>query len=181
MNVRLATDLRGRRQAAGWSLDDLAARSGVSRATLARIETGGTSPTAEALNRICAAHGTSLSRFLADVEQPAEALQRRADQAVWTDPATGFQRRLASPPAPGFAAELLECALPAGADIQYDRPPRPGLEHHLLLLAGALQVTIEGAAYELATGDALRWRLYGTSRFAALGAEPARYVLALAG
>src|SRR6185312_15000769 len=51
--------------------------------------------------------------------------------------------------------------------IDYEAPPQPGLEHHILLLEGRLAVTIEGRPHGLEPGDALRYRLYGASRFAA--------------
>jgi len=63
--------------------------------------------------------------------------------------------------------------------IDYPLPPRPGLEHHLYLLEGALELTIEGNVHRLSPGDCLRYKLFGASRFRALGRRAARYVLAL--
>ena len=179
LSRRLAAALKGMRQDLSWSLDALAARCGVSRATLARIENAQVSPTAETLNRICNVYGVTLSRLLAGVERPDSALVRAGDQVVWTDPASGFQRRVVSPPSDGLAAEMIEGWLRAGATIAYDRPPVPGQEHHLHLLEGALEVEVEARAYRLSPGDTLRWRLHGASRFHAPGPTAARYVLAV--
>lgn len=167
------------RNAKGLSLDALAAATGVSRATLARIESGQVSPTAQALNAVAGAYDVALSQLLTGLEGPAEAKIAAAEQSIWVDPRSGFERRNLSPPAEGFTAEMIEGRLPAGAAVAYDRPPKDGLEHHLYLLAGALRVDIEGAEYRLNAGDALRWRLYGPSRFESVGSEDARYVLAL--
>jgi transcriptional regulator with XRE-family HTH domain len=176
---RLAQRLAELRTGRGWSLDELAARSGVSRPSLSRLERGEVSPTAQVLGRLAAAFGITMSRLLAEVEGQGAALVRAADQAVWSDPETGFRRRGVSPPAAGLAAELIEGELPAGAEIRYEASPRPGLEHHLYLLAGGLELEVEGCAHRLSPGDCLRWRLYGPSRFLSLGPGPARYVLAL--
>ena len=58
-------------------------------------------------------------------------------------------------------------------------PPRLGLEHHLYLQAGALELTIEGQVHRLSAGDCLRYKLMGASSFLAAGRRPARYILVL--
>jgi transcriptional regulator with XRE-family HTH domain len=179
IDARLARRLEDLRRAQGWSLDDLAARSGVSRASLSRLEHGEVSPTAAVLGRLCAAFGVTMSNLLAQVEGQAAAFVPRAAQPEWTDPATGFRRRSVSPPAAGLAAELLEGRLPVGAQIAYPGPPRAGLEHHLYLLEGDLEVSVEGVTHRLAAGDALRYRLFGASAFHAPGPGAARYLLAI--
>jgi transcriptional regulator with XRE-family HTH domain len=178
-DIRLAERLRALRRARGWSLDELSALSGVSRASLSRIENGEVSPTASVLGRLAGAHRTTVSRLLADIEGDAPALVRRSEQREWVDPATGFRRRLVSPPAVGFDCELLSCELPVGARIDYPLPPRLGLEHHLFLMDGALELTVEGTVHRLHAGDCLRFKLMGPSRFVANGQRPARYILVL--
>ena len=178
-DTRLAERLRTLRQARRWSLDELSTLSGVSRASLSRIENGEVSPTASVLGRLAGAHRTTVSRLLADIEGDAPALVRRAEQPEWVDPATGFRRRSISPPSLDFDCELLCCELPPGAAIDYPLPPRLGLEHHLYLSDGALELTIEGAVHRLRAGDCLRYKLMGASRFVATGPRPARYILVL--
>jgi mannose-6-phosphate isomerase-like protein (cupin superfamily) len=53
----------------------------------------------------------------------------------------------------------------------------PGLEHHLWVLDGSLELVVGGATHELRTGDCLRYRLWDRSRFHNPGNEPVRYVL----
>ena len=178
-DMRLAERLRALRRARSWSLDELSALSGVSRASLSRIENGEVSPTASVLGRLAGAHRTTVSRLLADIEGEAPALVRRSEQREWVDPATGFRRRLVSPPAVDFDCELLSCELPAGARIDYPLPPRLGLEHHLFLMEGALELTIEDTLHRLHAGDCLRFKLMGPSRFFATGPGAARYILVL--
>jgi transcriptional regulator with XRE-family HTH domain len=178
-DMRLAERLRALRRARSWSLDELSALSGVSRASLSRIENGEVSPTASVLGRLAGAYRTTVSRLLADIEGERPALVRRAEQPEWVDPATGFRRRSVSPPSLGFDCELLCCELPAGARIDYPLPPRLGLEHHLYLIDGALELTLEGAVHRLRAGDCLRYKLMGASRFVATGQRAAHYVLVL--
>jgi transcriptional regulator with XRE-family HTH domain len=178
-DMRLAERLRALRRARSWSLDELSALSGVSRASLSRIENGEVSPTASVLGRLAGAHRTTVSRLLADIEGDAPALVRQSEQPEWVDPATGFRRRSVSPPSLSFDCELLSCELPAGARIDYPLPPRLGLEHHLYLMDGALELAIEGVVHRLHAGDCLRYKLMGPSSFAATGRRAARYILVL--
>jgi len=178
-DLGLARRLRALRLERQWTLDDLAALSAVSRASLSRIENCEVSATAAVLGRLAAAFGLTMSRLLAEVERDQPALIPPERQPVWVDPETKFRRRSLSPPAPDFECELLLCELPAGAAIAYPSPPRVGLEHHLYLEDGALELTIEGEVHRLKPGDCLRYRLRGASAFASTGERPARYVLAI--
>lgn len=176
---RLAARLAALRAERGWSLDELAERAGVSRATLSRLERGESSPTAAVLGRLSAAYGWTLSRLLAAAEGgDAAPLLRRAAQEVWTDGETGFRRRSVSPPAPGMAAELVEAELPPNAAIAYPGPAARGMEQHIVLLAGGLEFSHAEDSWRLAPGDCLRLRLFGPTRLAA-GRSGARYLLAV--
>jgi transcriptional regulator with XRE-family HTH domain len=177
VETRLAARLAALRAERGWTLDHLAEASGIPRTTLSRLERGETSPTAALLGRLCTAYGRTMSRLIAEVEAEPVACLRAADQPLWTDPETGFRRRSVSPPAAGFDAELVEATLPAGAAIHYAAPGVQGLEQHIWMLAGTLQLTIEGSVHTLGTGDCLRFRLFGPTRFVAPGPGPARYAL----
>jgi transcriptional regulator with XRE-family HTH domain len=179
-DLRLAMRLAGLRQENGWSLDALAERSGISRATLSRIERGDTSPTAALLGCLCAAYGRTMSRLLAEIETDPPSLLRRDEQMLWVDPETGFRRRTVfSPPASGYRGELLSGELPVGAVIAYDAPPVSGMEQHVWMLSGLLDLTVDGTSYRLGSGDTLRYRLFGPSGFCCPGPDPARYVIAI--
>lgn len=176
---QIAQRLRALRNERGWSLDDLAKRSGVSRATLSRLENAEVSATATALGKLCAAYGMPMSRLMRMVEESFRPLIRRDEQPVWSDPETGFMRRSVSPPSQTLAGEVLDCTLPAGTCISYDMPSRPGLEHHLVMQEGQLRFTIDGAVHLLGPGDCLRYQLHGRTVFEARGDTAARYLLFL--
>lgn len=176
---RMAGRLKAIRIERGWSLDELSARCGISRATLSRLENAEVSPTASVLGKLCASYGLPVSRLMAEVEADFDPLVRHGEQAVWQDPESGFIRRSVSPPAQSLGAELLDCVIPAGKRIEYARPPSPGLEHHLYMLDGRLTMTIEDRQYELEAGDCLRYQLRGPSAFETRTDSSARYVLAI--
>lgn len=179
VDSRLAARLAALRAEHGWSLGELAERSGISRSTLSRAERAEISPTAAQLNRLCQAYGRTMSRLLSEVESEPAPLLRAAEQPVWEDRASGFVRRSVSPPHPGLRGELVEGRLAAGADIAYDRPPVPGLEQHIWVLEGALDVTAQDVGHRLGAGDCLRLRVWGPTRFRCAGDTEARYVLAV--
>lgn len=174
---RLALRLRDLRVERGWTLDEMATRSGVSRATLSRLEKAEVSPTAKVLGQLCAAYGLTLSRLMHMVEAAFAPVVPREAQPVWHDIQTGFHRRSVSPPAQSLAGEVLEGTLDPGTRIAYERPPRPGLEHHLVLLDGALTVTVGEQTHDLQPGDCLRYQLSGPSVFATPQHSGARYLI----
>jgi transcriptional regulator with XRE-family HTH domain len=174
---RIAQRIRSLRTERQWPLEELAARSGVSRATLSRIENNEVSPTAAVLNRICGTFGLTLSRLMVLVEEGFAPYLPVDGQVTWADPDTGYQRRAVSPPAPGLSGEVIECRLKPATRLAYDRPPRPGLEHHLVLLEGALTITVDGIRHRLSPGDCLRYRLHGESLFETPANSGARYLL----
>ncbi|MDF1855173.1 XRE family transcriptional regulator [Pseudooceanicola sp.] len=173
---RLAARLRSLRLERGLTLDALAGESGVSRGSLSRIETAETSPTAEVLGRLAAVYGLSTSRLMRLAEVDPAPLIRRADQEVWQDQVTGFTRRTVSPPAETLAGHVIESRLRPDAMVRYDRVPVPGMEHHLLLTEGALQLEVADTTHALGPGDCLRYRLDGPTSFHA-GDSGATYLL----
>jgi transcriptional regulator with XRE-family HTH domain len=176
---RIAARLGQLRTDRGWSLEALAERSGVSRATLSRLERGELSPTASMLGRLCSTFGWTLSRLMAEAETRAATLVPATQQTVWTDPETGYRRRAVSPPGPGLRGELVEVRIPAGATVAFDAAPVANLEHHLWLLEGALTLDVGGSTFRLAAGDTIRYLLNGPSRFTAIGRREARYVIGM--
>ena len=176
---QIARRLAGLRAERGWSLERLANRTGISRATLSRLERCELSPTAGMLTTLCRQYGWTLSRLMAEAENGPPSLVRAKEQLSWKDPGSGYVRRVVSPPHPQLRGELVEVSLPAGASVSYETSPLPGLEHHLWMLDGVLDLEIEGAALRLQKGDCARYVLSGASRFECRGKRPARYLVSL--
>src|SRR4051812_16005996 len=68
--------IRSLRETQGLSLGELAARSGVSKAMIARVEKAESSATAALLGRLCGALGVTLSALLASADRPTERVAR---------------------------------------------------------------------------------------------------------
>jgi hypothetical protein len=51
------------------------------------------------------------------------------------------------------------------------------LEHHLLLIEGRLDITVDGQSHALRPGDCLRYQLFGASAFATPADSGAKYIL----
>ena len=176
---RIAGQLARLRAERGWSLDELAERTGSSRASLSRLERAELSPTAAILGRLCGVYGWTLSRLMAEAEARPPSLVLTSEQAQWKDPESGYRRRIVSPPAPGLRGELVEIHMPVGASVTFDTSPVAGLEHHLWMLEGSLTVEVERAAFRLRAGDCLRYLLAGPIHFQGTGKREARYLGAI--
>ncbi|WP_405392257.1 XRE family transcriptional regulator [Streptomyces sp. NBC_01102] len=177
VGARLAVRLGRLRIEHGWSLDELSRRTEVSRSTLSRLERGELSPTATVLGRLCTAYGRTMSRLLMEVETEPPALVPADRQPVWRDERSGFVRRSVSPPHSGLRAEIVEGTLDAGAALSYEEPPVPGVEQHIWVLEGTVEITVEDTVHTVRRGDCLRFRLRGPSRFHCPGPDRARYAL----
>jgi transcriptional regulator with XRE-family HTH domain len=179
LDHRIARRLAKLRTERGWSLDALAERTAISRATLSRIERSELSPTAAMLATLCSVYGWTLSRLMADAETHPANLVAAANQPEWKDPESGYLRRVVSPPSTGLRGELVEVRIPAGATVSFDTAPIAGLEHHLWMLDGLLTLDVAGSVFHLRAGDCLRYVLTGPSRFHNPGRREARYVIAI--
>lgn len=177
-SATLAGHLRALREKYDMTLVALANQSGVSRATLSRIENGDVSPTAETLGRLAAVYALPISQLLSPLEQGFQPVLHRQDQAIWSDPENDFLRRSVSPSNGPLSIELIEGELGRGQLITYSAPAIPGQEHHVYVLSGQMQITVEGKVYDLRPGDCLRYVLFGETVFKTSKAN-CKYVIAL--
>ena len=177
LSQRLSECLSELRARQGWTLDQLAAESGVSRAALSRLENAEVSPSADVLDRLARAYGMTVSRLLALTEDSFPAHVDKDDQPIWKDEATGYTRRTVSPQAQSLGAELLECKLPPNNSVEHVSPLRAGQEHHIWMVSGYMRVTHEDRAYDLGPGDALRLMLANPATLTTAKGQGARFLI----
>ncbi len=152
--TRLAERLKLEREARGWSLADLAERSGVSRGAISKIERGESSPTAGLLVRLADAFDLTIASLLARAEGGADRLSRAADQPLWRDPASGYLRRQVFERA-DHPVELVRVELPAGAHVGFPAASYRRIRQLVWVLEGELTVEEAGVRSRLAAGDCL--------------------------
>lgn len=163
---------------AGLTLDQLARRSGVSRAMLSKVERGEKSPTLSVISRTALGLNVSLSRLLGSEPDPAEVVVvRRNQRLVYRDPETGFDRELLSPTHVGSGVELLLHQIPPGASSGDLPAYATSTEKYLVVNEGRLTVTIGGVREVLETGDALYFDVKHPYRFENQGDVPVSYYL----
>lgn len=178
IDARLAVRLRAEREARGWTLADLAERSGVSRAMISKLERAGASPTAALLGRLSGAFGLTLSTLLARAEGAGGRLARREDQDLWRDPETGYSRRAVSPPAIG-PLELVEVELPPGARVPYPASAYAVGYRYIWVVEGELSFDEGETQRMLAAGDCLLLGSPADCVYENRGRTPCRYLVAV--
>ncbi|RKE37637.1 transcriptional regulator with XRE-family HTH domain [Paraburkholderia sp. BL23I1N1] len=182
IDALIAKRVRDLRKVRGYTLDELADSSGVSRSMISLIERQETSPTAVVLNKLADALGVTLAALLSGEPQSVQEqpLARLSDQQVWKDPASGYVRRHVSPS--GFASplELVEVIFPPGESVAFENVVRNVVTHQQVwVLEGEMEVIVGETAWQLDTGDCLAMVLDQRIVFLNSSRKQARYAVAL--
>jgi transcriptional regulator with XRE-family HTH domain len=180
MERRIAEGIKKRREALGMSANDLAERSGVSRAMVSKIERLEVSPTAALLGRLCNGLGITLSSLIAGAESSAgPPIARANEQPVWRDPGTGLVRTMVTPINTGSKIELVHVELPGGAEVNYDAMQTPHYDQHVYVLQGKLTMSYGEDVYELSAGDCIRSRFDVPHGFSNRSRSVCRYLVVI--
>lgn len=174
---QLALRISIEREARGWSLGDLAERSGVSKAMISKIERGEASPTATLLGRLSGAFGLTLSTLLARAEDTSGSrLLRAADQPQWQDPASRYIRRQVSPRS-DLPVELIRVELPVGASVSFPASSYTFIRQLIWVLDGKLTFVEGETVHEMNSGDCLLLGPPVDCIFRTRGREPCIYLV----
>jgi transcriptional regulator with XRE-family HTH domain len=119
IDQQIAQRLKALRGERDLTLNDLATRSGVSRAMISKIERAEASATAALLHKLSTALSTSLSDLLVPEPRQHSPVTRRAQRMHWQDPATGFVREIVTPRVTASRVEVVEVSLPPKALVHY--------------------------------------------------------------
>jgi transcriptional regulator with XRE-family HTH domain len=176
---RLAQRLRLERDGRGWSLAELAERSGVSKATISKIERAEVSPTAVVLVRLASAFELTLAGLMLRAEGHGGLLSRANEQPVWSDPETGYVRKQVFS-RPDHPVELVRVELPPRQHVRLPASSYAHIRQIVWLLNGSLVITEGGERHELAAGDCLGFGPPAETVFANETSNPCVYIVALA-
>lgn len=153
VNERIGARLRQHRAARGWTLGELANRSGVSRRQLVNLEHGEGNPSISTLLRLSDALGIGLP-VLVDVERPTTASITRAGDApaLWHGPSGGRACLLAGTEPPDVI-ELWDWTLHPGEQHRSDGHTA-GTRELLVVTRGHIDLDVDDDTFRLDTGDA---------------------------
>ena len=185
LHDRIAARVRELRAARGYSLDELATRSGVSRSMISLIERGESSPTAVVLDRLASGLGVMLlSLFDASeaVQPPPQGpLARRENQPEWEDPGSGYRSRIDSPTRMPQPVQIVEVEFPPGQRVAFENGAR-GIRvyQQIWVLEGAMEVTFGDERHRLRAGDCLATQLDRPIVFHNPTRRRARYAVVIA-
>src|SRR5215218_2240949 len=152
VNELIGTRVREHRTARGWTLDELADRSGVSRRMVITIEHGEGNPSIATLLRISGALGVGLP-VLVDVERPHALTVTPAGQApvLWHGP-DGGQALLVAGTEPPDVVELWHWTMHPG-EQHASEAHSAGTRELLLVLDGAIDLRVGDRTDRLRAGD----------------------------
>jgi transcriptional regulator with XRE-family HTH domain len=187
INERIAKRIVQLRDERGITTEELAERSGVSRAMIYRIERGESSPTATVLNKLSIGLGVLLPTLLGPSSYQEPRLERRSPvasrraQTEWRDPETGYRRRTLTPATANQPMQLSEIRFPAGARVTFENAYGSTLvQQQIWMLDGQMQLRLGGESTHLNAGDCMAMTLDGPITFHNSGKKEARYLVATA-
>lgn len=180
VNARIAGRVRSLRNAAGMSLADLAAATGVSRSMISLIERGEANPTASVLERIASGMGMPLAGLFSDPGPVENPVSRPQERSVWRDPQSGYERINISPPGFPSPIDIVDVTLPPGTKVSYETAARPAeLHEQIWVQSGRVDVTVGDTTHRLSAGDCLAVRLDHPTAFQNPTRKRARYVVVI--
>jgi transcriptional regulator with XRE-family HTH domain len=179
LGTAIATVVGGARHERGWSTQELALRSGVSRSMISKIEREEVQPTAVLLGRLSGALGLTLSDLLVRAETQGQLVSRADEQPVWTDPESRYRRKAVSP-AGASIIQVVEVELPPGAHVPYPAESYRFVDHQILVLNGTLTFVEGDTVHTLEAGDCLQLGAPTNCAYRNDGDTVSRYLVVLA-
>ncbi len=157
MAKRVADVLKVMRRDRQLSLDDLASRSGVSRAALSQIEGARTNPTLAVLWKIAVGLEVPFHDLLGRNEEQGVRVLRAGDASPLKSSDGRMESRLLSPGGASVDVEVYDLRFLPKAVHRSD-PHGKGTTETLVVLTGSLRLTVDGSEHELGVGDSVFFR-----------------------
>ena len=159
----------------GWSLAQLAQRSGLSPAAVHKIEKSGMTPTIASLMKIAAALGKSVAHFVDEPETPDVLVVRGDERARVYSSKQGLDLRNLSGRYGSFAMAGAEAVVEPRADSGPTPMRHPG-EELVIMLEGEMEFIVAGEPHLLGVGDSIHFRTVRPHSWRTPGDVPARAI-----
>jgi transcriptional regulator with XRE-family HTH domain len=154
---RVGDSLRRLRKERGFSLDQLAASSGVSRAALSQIEGSRTNPTLSLLWKVAVGLGVPFQALLGGDTAGRTQVLRAGDAPPLRSTDGRMESRLLSPAGASQGLDVYELRFLPKAHHRSE-PHGQGTTETVIVLTGALRVAVADEAHDLAPGDSMFFR-----------------------
>jgi transcriptional regulator with XRE-family HTH domain len=179
LNAAEGRNVRGHRTRLAWTLEDLAARSGVSKGMLSQVEQARTNPSVATVCRLATAFGVSVASLVEAPEMP-NARVVRAEEAVtlWTGGQQGSAARLLVGSGTSQQVELWDVRMLPGDGYGSEAHPSETREL-LLVIEGELTLELDGVPHRVGAGDAIAFVADRPHAYRNRGDTPLRYSLSV--
>jgi transcriptional regulator with XRE-family HTH domain len=145
----IAHAVRRLRATRSWTLDELAARSGISRRLIVQIEQAQANPSIGTLLRLADALEVALSELLPETSTATAGIRPAGEELrLWSGPRGGAGRLLIN----RGPLELWSWTLRAGESHESE-PHHAGCVELLTVTTGTLQLDVGGESFTLGSGD----------------------------
>jgi len=151
---RVADSLRRLRKERGFSLDQLSAASGVSRAALSQIEGSRTNPTLSLLWKVAVGLGVPFQALLGGELTGKTQVLRVGDAPPLRSTDGRMESRLLSPAGATQGLDVYELRFLPKA-VHRSEPHAQGTTEIVIVLTGALRVSVGDETHDLAPGDSM--------------------------
>lgn len=170
----IARTVKALRAEHGWSLDQLAARSGVSKGVLVALEQGRSNPNLTTLARLSDAFGVPATQL---IDVSGEPVVRVGDMSrvLWQGDAGGTGTILGGTDAP-WGAELWHWEVMPGESFGGEAHV-PGTREMVWVESGVLTVTVSGDEHPVAAGQSARFPGSLHHRYSNTSDKPVRFTM----
>jgi transcriptional regulator with XRE-family HTH domain len=158
----------------GWSLDQLAGRSGVSKGVLVAVEQGRSNPNLATLARLGDAFGVPVT-LLVDVSAEPAVHVGDSSRVLWHG-SSGGTGTIVGATDPPWGTELWRWDVLPGETFGGDAHA-PGTREMVWVESGTLTITVAGQSYRAGPGQSARFPGSLPHHYANADSEPARFLM----
>jgi transcriptional regulator with XRE-family HTH domain len=176
LTIAVARTLQALRADRGWSLDQLAARSGVSKGVLVALEQGRSNPNLATLARISDAFGVPVTRLVDVSGEPTVQISEPDSGRVLWRGSSGGSGTILGATDPPWATELWRWDLRPGETFGGEAHA-PATREMVWVESGTLTLTVAGEQHQITAGQCARFPGGRPHRYANDGPDPVQLTM----